>query len=167
MVRDVRTSGLAGMERGDGTSCLNVCSCGRGDTSRSGDTTGVGAAGRMPRFVGALALAGEAQRMIVSRGGEVASTKVVTGWRNWFITARCKQLTSLHHRLRQAAMMHRQLTTVSRHGEPQSRSNHACSALLGRSGPCLTIIRRPPPPAMSTRSERRHKGGRGQCTCRR
>ena len=63
-------------------------------------------------------------------------------------------------------MMHRQLTTVSRHGEPQSRSNHACSALLGRSGPCLTTIRRPPPPAMSTRSERRHKGGRGQCTCK-
>ena len=53
----------AGMERGDGTSCLNVCSCGRGDTSRSGDTTG--AVGHMPRhslFVGALALAGEAQR---------------------------------------------------------------------------------------------------------
>ena len=48
VVRDVRTSGLAGMERGDGTSCLNVCSCGRGDTSRSGDTT-VRAVGHMPR----------------------------------------------------------------------------------------------------------------------
>ena len=162
MVRDVRTS-CAGMERGDGTSCLNVCSCGRGDTSRSGDTTG--AVGHMHRHCFAPVGGRFPDRHRLALGGKkrakpaVPLACLVHLFHSGFITVRGNSSRACTTRLRQAAMMHRQLTTVSRHGEPQSRSNHACSALLGRSGPCLTIIRRPPPPAMSTRSERRHKGG--------
>eukprot|EP00964_Phaeocystis_antarctica_P106424 scaffold71293_cov31-Phaeocystis_antarctica.AAC.1 len=61
--------------------------------------------------------------------------------------------------------MHRQVGTVSRHGEPHSRSNHAGCALLGHLGPCCIIVNahHHQPPAHAPKSVAT-KGGCGHCT---